>query len=671
MPFEFSDEDKETRQLLFRVCKTKEELQSWCYLILDIELPDATVDPLSNSNPLDMVWTCYNHIVHGNEDEDVSRYLFYASRFGGKTLCESIIEVMLLLHSRGDITHLAAIERQSRDAQKYIAKFYNLPALKGILSGDSKKEKIATFFVPNNKTPYLTEAEWKVLPEEEQSEYTRVSNTVEVIVATLASTNGKHSALLCLDEVDVMGNTEAYEEAKNIPTPTYRPDGSLGMPLTILTSTRKFAFGLVQSEINNAEKTGLIIKNWNILDICEKCPKKRHQPELPKEQVCISEELLSTITLEAYEELLPKEKEKYQKIECFGGCLKNCKILPACKTYLATRQTSTSKFLKPVSYVQNQIKTNNIDKCLTQLLCRKPSTEGLIYPTLSKEKHMITPARAYELICGEKNGNDRLPKREFVQWVRSQGDWCGGLDWGYTHLFAYVQGIKIRNVLYVTHVFAASELDPSQQIDQMERFKEFEPKVWADTEDPALRKTFKRAGWRMPAWVKGPGSIAGGISSVKLKLMPTLGRNPEVYFVRDVNEDPMMDLLFLHLREHHYKLDAAGKPTDLPSDDNKDLPDAFRYLIQNEFDLKGSYSISSEEQKEEKVRDIHGQPVYFKDTWMVQKISELTNDEYRPSQSNRPPMAIEDLGAGYYAEQNKSGKDGEKGKFRGLVWDLV
>ena len=671
MPFEFTDEDKATRELLFRQCDSKEELQQWCYLILDIELPDATVDPQSNSNPLDMVWTCYSHLVHGNSDEDVSRYLFYASRFGGKTLCESIIEVMLLLHSRGDITHLAAIERQSRDAQKYIAKFYNLPALKGLLSGDSKKEKIVTFFIPDDGSPYLTEAEWKTLPTDEQDGYTRISNTVEVIVATLAATNGKHSILLCLDEVDVIANTEAYEEAKNIPTPTYRPDGTEAMPLTILTSTRKFAFGLVQKEIDKADETGLIVKHWNVLDICQKCPKSRHLPDLPKEQVCISEDLLSTISLETYEELMPKEKEKYQKIEAYAGCLKNCKILPACKTFLATRQTSTSKFLKPIKYIQNQIKTNNIDKCLTQLLCRKPSTEGLIYPTLSKDKHMITPARAYELICGESAGNDKLPKRDFVQWVRSRGEWCAGLDWGFTHLFAFVMGIKIRNVLYVTHVFAASELDASQQLDQMERFKEFEPKIWADTEDPALRKQFKRNGWRMPNWVKGPGSVAGGISSVKLKLMPTLERAPELYFVRDVNEDPMMDMLITHLKEHHYKLDAAGSPTDMPSDDNKDLPDALRYLVQNEFDPKGQYSVSEEAQKEEKLRDIHGQPVYFKDTWMSQKIGELTNDEFRPNQAKRPIMTIEEIGSSYYSERKGDMTKEEKGKFRSIVWDLA
>ena len=148
------------------------------------------------------------------------------------------------------------------------------------------------------------------------------------------------------------------------------------------------------------------------------------------------------------------------------------------------------------------------------------------------------------------------------------------------------------------------------------------------------------------------------------------GKAPEIYFVRDINEDPMMELLFLHLREHHYKLDAAGKPTDLPSDDNKDLPDAFRYLVQNEFDLKGAYSIAEETLKEEKVRDIHGQTVYYKDTWMTQKISELTNDEFRPKQTGRPLMTIEEIGAGYYSEQNDNSKDGEKGKRRSIVWDL-
>ena len=671
MPYIFpSEEERHLRELLFTSCKTKEDVQSFVHLFLNIELPDCTVDPESNSNPLDMVWTCYNHLIWGNPDDSVSRYLFFSSRFAGKTLCESVIEVLLLLHSRIDVTHLAAIERQSRDCQKYIAKFYSLPALRGILSGDSKKEKVATFYVPNDGGPNLTEKELKTLPEDEHGNYIKVSNTVEVIVASLQSCNGKHSALLALDEIDVITNTDAYEEAKNVPTPGVRDDGSIMMPLTILCSTRKFAWGIVASEIEKADQTGLIVKHWNIIDSCEACPKSRHRPDLPKQERYISESLMSSVTPEAFETLPIKDKEKYQKIECFDGCVSNCKILPACKMNLASKQTSTSKFLKPISYVQNQIKTNNLDKCLSQLLCRKPSVEGLIYPSLSKERHVLSPAQAYEMTLGEACPNKYLTKENFVRWIKDRGDWAAGCDFGVTHLFAFVVGIKIRNMMFVTGVFAASELESAQQIAGIEPFKYLDPRVWADTEDPNMRAVLKRAGWRIPKWTKGKGSVAGGISAVKLKLLPTLDRQPELYFVHDYGEDPMMDLLFLHLKEWHYKLDAAGTPTETPSDDNKDLPDAFRYLVQNEFEVKGQFAISQEAESQPKILSQDGQPVYHAGSWMSQKISELTGGEVRPPQTSRPQMTIEEIGHSYYGEQNKEETKDRLGKSRGILWDF-
>jgi hypothetical protein len=670
MPYSFtSEEAHNNRLLLFAPCRTKEEVKAFVHYFLDLELPDTCVDPESNSNMLDMVYTCYSHLIHGPVNEETSRYLFFSSRFGGKTLCESVIEVLLLLHGRLDITHLAALKRQSQDCQKYIAKFFNLPHLKGILVGDSKTEKAAVFFIPDDGGPNLTEKEWKTLPEVERQDYVKVSNTVEVIVASLAATNGKHTALLCLDEIDVMANKEAFEEAKNIPTPTSREDGSLAMPLTLLTSTRKFAFGLVSAEIANAEKTGLIVKHWNILDVCKACPASRHLPDLPKRDIFISEQLLAQATPEVFQTLPIKEKEKYTKISCFEGCVSNCKILPACKTYLATRQTSTSKFLKPITYVQSQIQINNLDKALAQLLCRKPSTEGLVYPMFSKARHVLTPAQAFAKISGETVFNPNMSKEELVRWLRTLGgEWYCGIDWGFTHLYALVLGLKLGNRMFVPYVFGSPGLDPGQKIDHSEQFKVYEPKTFGDTEDPAMIKAFKNAGWRMAQWKKG--KIVEGTSTVKLKLAPTLGGEPELYFIRDIGEDAMMDLFTLHLQEYHYKLGPDGKPTEVPDDECKDFPDALRYMIQNVFNFKSGVTLSNEVEYKPKLLSHDGKPVYNAHTWMTQRISELTGNEIRPPQNTRPQMTIEEIGHSYYGKANEEEKKDRKGKSRGVIWDF-
>ena len=87
------------------------------------------------------------------------------------------------------------------------------------------------------------------------------------------------------------------------------------------------------------------------------------------------------------------------------------------------------------------------------------------------------------------------------------------------------------------------ELDPQQKLDAMEPFKSFYPRIWPDMADPGSIRIFKNNGYRMVKWVKAKGSVIGGISIVQMKLSPPLGIEPELFFVRDLGEDPGMDLL--------------------------------------------------------------------------------------------------------------------------------
>jgi hypothetical protein len=679
MAFSFSEEELRDRLLLFKECDTKEDLQNYVYYFLDLELPGTHVDPESNSSPLDMVWDVYDFLIHGGS-EDISRMLFYSCRFGGKSLCEAVIEVMLLLHFRGDITHLAALKRQSKDVQKYIKKFFKQPALRGFVDGDNKEETQVTFYIDRNGGPNLTKREWDSLTAAEQANYVFVSNSTEVVVATVEACNGKHG-ILCLDEIDVMRDPEAYSEAKNIPTPCHRANGELAMPLAILTSTRKYAFGMVQTEINEADKTGLVVRHWNILDVTKACPASRHRPDLPKVTVYRSEELLSAITPENWKALPDKEKEKYVKDEAYHGCMHNCKMFSACKGHLASKQTSTSKFLKPIPYVQNQFRNNSLDKALTQLLCRKPSSEGQVYPKLDKAKHVLSPSQAYEKISGEKCPVSAMTKADFLKWVKDKGEWYGGMDFGSSHCWAYVHGVSINNSLYVTHAIAAPELDASEQVEHLEPFREYSPTIYPDQEDPQMIKAFKKAGFMMMKWKKGPGSVASGISVMKMKMAPTFGKDPELFFVRDLGQDPQIDLLFQHLQEHNWKIDAAGRPTNAVSDVNKDLPDALRYLVMNKFAPNGEIVVTADEKVVAPVlHNTNGQASYDPQNWMAQKISELTGVPIplrEPGEPlKRPAMTVEPISGdavfSYYGNQNKAKKkeEGRTGTERGIVWDF-
>jgi hypothetical protein len=669
MPYSFTLEEENLRRLLFKPCENIQELHDWVYVYCDVDLPGCHVDPDSTGSPLEMCYETYDLLVNGGP-ENVSRVLYYASRGGFKTLVESIVEVLLLLHFRSNVIHLSAIEEQSKNCQEYLKNFFAFPALRGFVEGDNKRATSTVFYEPIDKTALnLTKAEWKTLPWEEQQQYRLVTNKVEVIVATMKSTNGKHGVMF-LDELDIIDSPRVLKQTVNIPTPCRRANGKVALPITVLTSTRKTSHGPVQDAINKADKTGLLIRHWNAIDVTEKCPGSRHRPDLPHLTVYRSDELVSAITEENYSALPKKDQESYVKDECYHGCLKNCSLFAACKGNLATKQTSTSKLLKPISFQINQFKDNELDTVQSELLCRKPSSEGLVYPRLDKAKHVLTPAQAYEKISGEKCSKANFSKAELVEWLMGKGEWCGALDWGWTHYFAYCQGIDINNTMYITHAFAGAELERSQQLEEMEQFRRFEPTIWPDKEDPLAVREFKKAGFRLKDWNKNQGSVVGGINIVRKKLSPTLGRPPELYFVRDLGSDPHIDLLFQHVSEHHWKLGATGEPTNQVSDTNKDLPDSLRYLVMNKYSDKGQFAISNEAEPKDTIRSQDGQPVYSAETWMSQKIAELTGGEVRPVQTSRPPMVVEEIGKSYYSQVNEKEKKDRTGTRRGIIWDF-
>jgi hypothetical protein len=428
----------------------------------------------------------------------------------------------------------------------------------------------------------------------------------------------------------------------------------------------------VADEVREADKTGLKVNHWQILDVTEACPPSRHLPDEPKVKVYRSDATLTAITEENYRGLNIKEKEDYVEDEAYAGCMSNCKLFAACRGWLATRQKSTSKFLKPIKFVQNQFRNNSYETAISELLCWEPARTGLIYPRLNEARHVITPHRAYYLITGKNHPNPRLPKAELMDFLRNEkiGEWYGGMDFGFSHYFAYSHALELGNRMFVTNIIAIAELEPDQMLSVMEPFRVYDPKIWGDTENAQMISVLKNRGYRMARWPKGKDSVVGGISIVKMKLTPTMNAlEPELYFIRDVGVDAMMDLAINHLKTHHWKLSATGEPTDQVADVNKDIPDAVRYLVMNRFTPKGQAITSDEPIQETKYFSVYDQPQYTEKEWMGTKISELTGNDYVP-QKGRPRMQIESMDFPSYYDQQNQKKPTTKGKKSGIIWDL-
>lgn len=573
------DKDALMRKLLFVPCHTQEALARWIRLYLGLDIPDCLVDPSSTISPMGFIWEVYERALKG-DDPSYSTVLAYASRFGGKTLGAAILEVLMLCHLDRSVAHLAAIEQQAARCSSYVKGFLTRPFLRDFLVGDNKRDTVMRRYVHRNTEDVLTPKEWKALPEPEQAWYEEKSTDIKILVCTMQSTQGEHPLFLCVDELDVIQNPRAYQEAKLIPAPR---DGK--MPITMLTSTRK-AYGLVQQEIDAAPETGLRVHHWNALDVTEACPASRHRPDLPKISIWRSDETLRALSEQQFEDTPQEQKKLYVKDEGYVGCLSNCKLFAVCRTRLVTEQKSKSPMLKPIADTINKFRSLSVDMAKAQLLCWRPSVEGLIYPRLDRNLHMLTPAAMAAKITGQEHPAN-LGKQQLTDIMLSRGmNFVAGMDFGFTHNFAVVLAAIENGRAYVFEVISAPQLELAQKIDLCEQrqIKRFEPTIYPDMADPSSIKTFRKHGFKMRDWKKAPHSVMGGIEVVRMKLSPTLDNDPELYFLKD---DPGCELLVKYMMQYHFLTDAAGVVTSVPDESNDDEADACRYLIQNAFATGG------------------------------------------------------------------------------------
>lgn len=568
------------RRAMFVPCESREALARWIRVYLDIDLPDSIVcdddvrhEP-TNSSPIDLLWEIYSKALEGT-DPDAQNFLFYASRNGGKTLACSIIELLSLIHLRRDVCHLAAIESQSQKCAKYVGRYVIKPIIRDYLTSKNKREFEITFYEKAGATQ-LTQKQFQNLPESDKAEWKRVCHSMQILVATMSGTNSSHVPLVILDELDLIP-PGPFEEAKMIPS-VGEVRGEL--PITLMTSSRKFAYGIVQKELDAAKESGTLVRHWNVIDGTQTCPPERHLPAEPRIPIYYSEDTLKSMGEDDYQLLIDEEKQKWIQGDGYTGCLKNCSIYAVCQSRLATKQVSKSKMLQPIAHVQSLFKKTNVDVAKAQLMSWKPQSTGLIYPRLSRD-HCLTSAQMIAKITGEDYDPKQEPKSksELIEVMRSHGvEFHTGLDHGYTHLLATVTGGLYGRTLFIFHVLGIAGLELGEKINLLEKeIKHYDPTIYPDPAYPADNVSIKRAGFKVKAFIK---DVELGINTVRAKLTPTMSTTPEMFFLAG---DDGCEMLYEQLSRYHWKLDAAGRPTDQPDKEDDDIADGLRYLCQNLF----------------------------------------------------------------------------------------
>jgi hypothetical protein len=558
-------EERDKRDYIFKLLESKEELVDWVLTYFDIDLTTEITDSNSTSNPASAMWEVYC-AVRDNTGGDIPGYILLSSRDSYKTLSASILEFLLLLHFQVTIAHMAAIKSQSSKAISYISVFIN--KVKKYIEHHgwkniSNSQSMIQFRTPLGDEPYI-----------------------RVIICTMAGANSEHTDLMFIDEIDVVQNPLAYDEAKMIPT-----GGKGRYPITVKLSTRKFAFGLMQRELDLAKEAGEKILQWNILDVTERCPSDRYNPSGAKKpkrvRRFIAKELpLRQISPEEYEGVAEANKSDWEEAQAYEGCLK-CPLFAVCKGELAKKSPkAVGGLYKPIKRVINDFKKLNPDMAQAQLLCRKPSTKGLIYgrfePNLLlplDRRNVITLDEAYEQLMGKPHKN-KVTIDDIIEAIKQLGVVAyTGLDWGYTKEFAIVVGVVLDNGdFWILETFGEPELELSDQLEKaLEIDARWDIKHWfVDRAYPGSIKTFEGQGLKCPDFKK---DVMGGIEAIRGQIVDSVNRRRLKVLYWEKNGKVLQ-----MFKVHHFKLDAIGNVTEDPDDDElSDVGDALRYMGQNLF----------------------------------------------------------------------------------------
>jgi hypothetical protein len=554
------DKKKDLAKLMLTPLNSAQEIKDWAKAFLDLEIPTENTDPESTSNPLDAAWYIYETFKY-NLGHERPGAIMISARECMKTIMVTILELLLLIHFQLEVGHAAAIESQSSIALGYIEGF--LFKIGPLLEAagwipHSTNKRVIKFKTPQNKTPFI-----------------------KVVICSSKGMNGLHVSALFLDELD-LADKAALKEGRNI---VGFSRGIYGMQVYV--SSYKYSFGNVAEALEKADEMHYKILKWNLMDLAERCPAERHQPNGPKQDIYVTKSLpLKNVTVQEYLGLPDIEQPKYELVkEAHAGCVK-CPLLPLCKKRLSEKDTSASGgFYKPISSVIQKFRENDPDIAESQLLCRRPGSEGLVYPRFSKTGNVITIKEAYETLVGPSKYQNVSENTLLYEMQKAGIEFYAGVDFGFTHDFVIEIAAKIPNGdWWLMETYSCPGLEFDDMLGVAKSFRDkYNPTKWfCDTAMPAYIKSFNKNGMRCQDFKK---DVLGGIAAVRSKIVNSSGKRTLKIIESDSNKR-----LVEAISKHRFQLDAQGNVTPQPADEPSiaDKCDALRYLGQNLWHVRGT-----------------------------------------------------------------------------------
>ncbi len=557
----FSDNPIENlkAEYIFKPLDSADELREWMELYFDIRFPKGVIYEGSTHGPIDAMWRIYELFKTG-QTQTVPQVVMVSSRDSYKTLSAAAIEVLLFLHFKIPMAHAAAIKFQAGAAVKYANNFFRKVGPYLEYHGWTKSS--------DNKNTI----EWLTSDGDEIS--------LQVLTATKAGFNSAHVPLLCLDELDLM-DPDAFAESRMVPS-SYKGIA----PLILILSTRKFAAGLMESQINLTPKIGGEVFRWNIIDVAENIPPEVAKVDLPKVPRYITAKSLpmQNISEEQWALLEEKEQAKYERFEAYAGIAEH-PMLSIMKNLLVDRPAEDRGFLyKKLSAVYNNFKVTDIDTADAQLLCNKPTSSGLVYSRFEQTLNTVSPNELYRRMFGEEAPQTLTIENLRDLLVNADMKFYGGADWGFTDFTSLV-------VLMVTPTgdvyLVDSFLDNHLELDDIVKHaKELNSnwgidKWFVEQAQPSYLKTLRRNGLRVPDFKK---VVADGITALQMKICDSNAKRR--FFIVDT---PKNQSIIESFGQYRWKTDRAGNIIDgepYHGSDNggiSDIQDSIRYPMQNLF----------------------------------------------------------------------------------------
>jgi hypothetical protein len=553
-PLTEAQKREKERKLFFRKCVSKDEFTRWIKYFLRLDFPDTTVSRFASTNPLDAAWLVYDICVNRNNPTNIADLLYVAGRGSGKTLGMAIAEFMILVHDKRSVAHVGAILAQSKRCYEYQVKFMLSEKIKRILQDPEVAPDQRILQKMNmEKSTFCIDNEIA---------------SIEVIPCTLKATNGVHCPLVVVDEIDTVSG-EGVRAFKEITGMLDSRGDQVGLRVGI--STRKSRYGLMNKQIENADKEGRSVHKWTAFEFCHRCSDE-NSGTTPTIGYVVQD------TMEVVDEVAFKAKDRRKQIEytqhIFPGekCLK-CPAAAICYGD-AKNQTCKSKMLKPINELIQKVRSEGVDWALSQLVNLKPSLEGVVFKEFEEKLHVKSWNAMWLTLTGAEFPGE-CTHDIFVKKCHQLNMSCySGIDWGWSNPSTVVYFfVDRRDNIYVVRADGMTYVSDPEWINSIKRRYHVQYRCqlyFPDIANPGSIVEMRKAG--LPATNDIDKSIESGIQVIKKFLRTPGSQAPKIFFAQETC-GPIINEFGIY----HYKTGLDGLITgDIEDKDNHWL-DALRY----------------------------------------------------------------------------------------------